>query len=135
MSMKQVDPAFTVSGSDKALADEIFKAALDVQRRTPGLESLGILEAYGIPVVKTVFAKTEEEAVKAAEEMGYPLVMKVVSPQISHKSDVGGIRLSLQSGDEVRAAYLGMMEKIPEKGRMRFLKEYRYRKCSQGEMK
>ena len=52
---------------------------------------------------------------KAAEEMGYPLVMKVVSPQISHKSDVGGIRLSLQSGDEVRAAYLGMMEKIPEK--------------------
>ncbi len=116
MSMKQVDPAFTVSGSDKALADEIFKAALDVQRRTPGLESLGILEAYGIPVVKTVFAKTEEEAVKAAEEMGYPLVMKVVSPQISHKSDVGGIRLSLQSGDEVRAAYLGgMMEKIPEK--------------------
>jgi acyl-CoA synthetase (NDP forming) len=53
--------------------------------------------------------------VKAADDIGCPLVMKIISPQISHKSDVGGIRLSLQNADEVRAAYREMMEDIPEK--------------------
>jgi acyl-CoA synthetase (NDP forming) len=115
MSMKQVDLAFPESGSNKALAAEILEDARRAERHTLGLESLGILRAYGIPAVKTVFAKTEEEAVKTADELGYPLVMKVVSPQISHKSDVGGIRLSLQDGGDVRAAYREMMEKIPEK--------------------
>jgi acetate---CoA ligase (ADP-forming) subunit beta len=113
--MKQVDLAFPESGSDRALVDEIFKAARDAERRTLGLESFGVLKAYGIPVVKTEFAKTEEEAIKAADEIGYPLVMKVISPQISHKSDVGGIRLSLQNADEVKAAYREMMEDIPKK--------------------
>lgn len=65
--------------------------------------------------MKTVFVQTEEEAIKAAEEIGYPLVMKVISPQISHKSDVGGIRLSLQNGDDVRVAYREMIESIPKK--------------------
>lgn len=115
MSMKQVDMVFPESGPGRALAAEIFKVARDDGRRALGLESMGILTAYGIPVVKTVFASTEEEAVKAADEVGYPLVMKVISPQISHKSDVGGIRLSLQNTDKVRAAYREMMESIPEK--------------------
>ncbi|WP_410507435.1 acetate--CoA ligase family protein [Methanosarcina hadiensis] len=115
MSMKQVDMVFPESGPDRALAAEIFKIARDDGRRALGLESMGILTAYDIPVVKTVFASTEEEAVKAADEVGYPLVMKVISPQISHKSDVGGIRLSLQNEDEVKAAYREMMESIPDK--------------------
>ncbi|AKB19565.1 MULTISPECIES: acetate--CoA ligase family protein [unclassified Methanosarcina] len=113
--MKQVDLSRPESGSGKVLAAEILEAARVAERRTLGLESFGILKAYGIPAVKTVFAKTEEEAINAAENIGYPLVMKVASPQISHKSDVGGIRLSLQNGDEVRAAYREMMEKIPKK--------------------
>lgn len=112
--MKQVDLAIPESGS-RDLAAEILDAARTSERYTLGLESFGILKAYGIPVVKTVFAKTEDEAFRAAEEIGYPLVMKVVSPQISHKSDVGGIRLSLQNGSEVRAAYREMMESIPRK--------------------
>lgn len=115
MIMKQVDLTHPESGSDSVLAAEILKTARAAERRTLGLESFGILKAYGIPAVQTVFAKTEEEAFRAAEEIGYPLVMKVVSPQISHKSDVGGIRLSLQNGDEVRAAYREMMRTIPEK--------------------
>ena len=80
-----------------------------------GIEAFDILKAYGIPVVKTIFAKTVEEAVNAAEEIGYPLVMKVVSPQISHKSDIGGIRLSLHNSAEVKAAYHDMMEDISKK--------------------
>lgn len=115
MIMKQVDLALPESGPYRVLADEILRVAREAERRTLGLESFGILKAYGIPVVKTVIAKTEEEAFRVAEEIGYPLVMKVVSPQISHKSDVGGISLSLQDGDEVRAVYREMMEKIPEK--------------------
>lgn len=115
MIMKQVDLALPEPGSDKSLADEIFKAARRAGRHTLGLESFGILTAYGIPVVKTAFAKTEEEAVKAADDIGYPLVMKVISPQISHKSDVGGIMLSLQNADELRAAYREMMEDSPKK--------------------
>lgn len=115
MSMKQVDLAFSESGLDKSLAADVLKTARTAGQYNLGLESLGILKAYGIPVVKTVFAKTEEEAVKTAEEIGYPLVMKVISPQISHKSDVGGIRLSLRNGEEVRAAFREMMEGIPKK--------------------
>ncbi|WP_230669176.1 MULTISPECIES: acetate--CoA ligase family protein [Methanosarcina] len=73
------------------------------------------MKAYGIPVVKTKFAKTAEEAIIAAEEIGYPLVMKVVSPQISHKYDIGGIKLSLQNAAEVKAAYQDMMDGIKKK--------------------
>ncbi|UTB34085.1 MAG: acetate--CoA ligase family protein [Methanobacterium sp. ERen5] len=58
--------------------------------------------------------KTVEETVEAAEEIGYPLVMKIMSPQISHKSDVGGIKLNLYSAADVREAYEDMMENIPK---------------------
>jgi acyl-CoA synthetase (NDP forming) len=81
--MKQVDLAFPESGSDRALAAEILKDAHTAERYTPGLKYFGILKAYGIPAVKTVFAGIEEEAIKAADDLGYPLVMKVISPQIS----------------------------------------------------
>ncbi|AKB44897.1 acetate--CoA ligase family protein [Methanosarcina vacuolata] len=73
------------------------------------------MKAYGIPLIKTRFAKTAEEAVIAAEEIGYPLVMKVVSPQISHKSDIGGIKFSLQNAAEVKTAYQDMIEGIQKK--------------------
>ena len=115
MIMKQVDLIPHASGSDRAAAARIFEAARAKNQHTLGLESFGILKAYGIPSVKTAFAKTAEEAINAAEEIGYPLVMKIVSPQISHKSDVGGIKLSLQNAAEVRAAYQDMMESIPRK--------------------
>lgn len=118
MIMRSFNTVYPESGSipgSKDAGAKIIEAARAKNQHTLGLESSGILKAYGIPAVKTAFAKTEEEAVKAAKEIGYPLVMKIVSPQISHKSDVGGIRLSLQNEDEVRAAYLEMMENIPEK--------------------
>lgn len=73
------------------------------------------MKAYGIPLIKTRFAKTAEEAVIAAEEIGYPLVMKVVSPQISHKSDIGGIKFSLQNAAEVKTAYQDMIDNIQKK--------------------
>jgi acyl-CoA synthetase (NDP forming) len=60
---------------------------------------------YGIPVTKFQLAKNEGEAVESAEKIGYPIVLKVVSPDIIHKSDVGGVVVNLRNADEVRSAY------------------------------
>ena len=97
--------------------DAVRKIITDAKKngvQTFGLESFDILKAYGIPTVGTALTTTVEETVKAAEEIGYPLVMKIVSPQISHKSDVGGIKLYLNNAEEIRTAYEDMMENIPK---------------------
>ncbi len=66
----------------------------------------GILAAYGIATTKTIVAASVDEAVHAAREIGYPVAMKILSPNISHKTDVGGVRLNLQSEEDVRSAFL-----------------------------
>jgi acetyl coenzyme A synthetase (ADP forming)-like protein len=105
-------PEFDV---DKDTVRNIIGEAKKNGKYTLGLESFEVLKAYGIPTVGTAITKTVEDTVKAAEEIGYPLVMKIVSPQISHKSDVGGIKLKLENSAEVKAAYEDMMENIPKK--------------------
>jgi len=69
------------------------------------LESKTILELYGIPTVPTRLARDEEEAVTQAEAIGFPVVVKLHSDTITHKTDVGGVRLNLRSQDEVRQTY------------------------------
>ncbi len=69
------------------------------------LQSKEILEAYGIPVNPTVLATSVEEAVSKAFELEGPLVMKLVSPDIPHKSDADGIALDLRNEEDIRAAY------------------------------
>jgi acyl-CoA synthetase (NDP forming)/L-amino acid N-acyltransferase YncA len=64
-----------------------------------------ILSAYGLPMVPTVTAADEDEAVAAAERLGYPVVLKAADPTLVHKSDVGGVRLGLADADAVRTAY------------------------------
>jgi len=68
-------------------------------------ESKSVLAAYDIPIVETRIAKTEDEAVQAAEEIGYPVVLKIHSETITHKTDVGGVRLNLRSEEKVRNAF------------------------------
>ena len=67
---------------------------------------------YGIPVTKFEVAKSEAEAVKFAEAIGFPVVLKVVSPDIIHKSDVGGVIVGLKSAGEVRDAYKRILENV-----------------------
>ena len=67
---------------------------------------------YGIPVPKFRVAKSCDEAVKFADEIGYPVVMKVVSPDVLHKSDVGGVVLDLRGPDDVRNAYDRLIENV-----------------------
>jgi acetyl coenzyme A synthetase (ADP forming)-like protein len=72
-------------------------------------EAAEVVEAYGISVPESRVAKTAEEAAEYAEELGYPVVLRIVSPDILHKTDVGGVVLNLKTGDEVMNAYDGIM--------------------------
>lgn len=91
-----------------------FEAAV-ARARSEGRTLLSEVEAKqalidaGIPATKTTLATTSEEARRQADEMGYPVVLKVVSPDIAHKSDVGGVKLNLQNADEVAAAFDAIM--------------------------
>jgi acetyl-CoA synthetase (ADP-forming) len=76
------------------------------------MEAKNVCMEYGIPVTRFRLAKSEAEAVKFAEEMGYPVVLKIVSPDIIHKSDVGGVTLNLKKAKEVRKAYKQIMENV-----------------------
>ena len=69
------------------------------------IESKDLLAAYGIPVSETRFAATDDEAVKLAERMGYPVVLKLHSEIITHKTDVGGVQLNLRTEAGVRNAF------------------------------
>jgi acetyltransferase len=69
------------------------------------VEGKQLLEYYGIPVAKTLVAKTADEAIISAAQIGYPVVLKILSPQITHKSDAGGVVLDIQSEAEVRNAF------------------------------
>jgi acyl-CoA synthetase (NDP forming) len=71
----------------------------------PEVETIEVLETYGLPVPNGKLAGTVEEAVQIAEEIGYPVVMKVVSDDIIHKSDVKGVELNLGSSGEVKDAW------------------------------
>lgn len=80
-------------------------AAKENRENLTELESKQILDNYKIPVVKTLTAKTEDEAVFAAAQIGYPVVLKIFSPQIIHKSDIEGVVLDIKSDSELREAF------------------------------
>lgn len=75
-------------------------------------ESKRFLEVYGIPVAGTYIAGTVEEALKSADAIGYPVVMKISSPLISHKSDSGGVVTGIDSPEKLKAAYDDMMKRM-----------------------
>src|SRR5690606_28441862 len=77
-------------------------------------EAKTLLAAYGIPVVQTRVAATVEEAVACAQAIGFPVALKILSPQISHKSDVGGVVLDLESEGAVRAVATRMERRLAE---------------------
>ena len=78
-------------------------------------EAKQLLANYGIPVVETRAAENEEQAVVLAAEIGYPVVLKLLSNTIAHKTDVDGVRLRLQNADQVRGAYRSIQAAVAEK--------------------
>ncbi|MEM4427439.1 MAG: acetate--CoA ligase family protein [Zestosphaera sp.] len=83
----------------------ISKARSEGRTKLLEHEAYDVLIKYGIPAPKFGLATSAEEAVRLAEEVGYPVVLKIVSPDIVHKSDVGGVKLNLNSSEEVRRSF------------------------------
>ena len=95
-------PSFPV---DLPKARKILKSAGEEGRVRLGLEAMELLSAYGIPIAKGGVAKTAEEARKIAEEIGKPVAIKILSPEITHKTEVGGVRLSVPPQEADRVAW------------------------------
>jgi acetyltransferase len=91
---------------------KIINHAQSEQRDLLLSESMQVLGHYGIPTAAGVTAATMQEARAAAEQMGYPVAIKVISEQISHKSDVGGVQLNLRNGPAVEEAFEDMLHRI-----------------------
>jgi acetyltransferase len=107
----------TFDDVDSAKVREILSAAVDAGRTRLGeFDALSVLDAYGIPIVPSRAATTAEEAIAAAEAVGFPVVLKVMAPTVSHKSDVGGVIVGLQTAREVRGAYYEIRARLAENG-------------------
>ncbi len=91
---------------NKPRAEKVF-AQVKAEGRKNLLEEEGqeVLRAYGFPVPKSILATTDKEAMQAAKKIGFPVVMKIASPQIIHKSDAGGVKVGLKNPNEVKTAF------------------------------
>ena len=100
-----------LESKERPAVKTIFKKALD-EKRTNLLEteSRCLLQEYGIPLPEAVLACNIEETLKASEKIGYPLAMKVVCPDIIHKSDAGGVKLNLKGEKDMKNAFEEILE-------------------------
>ena len=101
---------------DRATAEKII-ASVRKEGRTilTEFESKKLLASYGIPTVETVIAASEAEAVRAADKLGYPIVLKLYSETITHKTDVGGVKLNLADAASVKKAFNEIKASVSEK--------------------
>lgn len=79
------------------------------------VEAKELLHKAGIPVIETKLARTKSQAVNISKQMGFPVALKIISPDILHKSDAGGVKLGLDKASEVSRAYSEMMISIKQK--------------------
>jgi len=104
------------TGPDRARAEHIVQRARHAGRTIlTEVESKEILASYAIETVKTVVAISEDEAIEHASKIGYPVVLKLFSETITHKTDVGGVQLNLQDADGVRVAFQRIKNSVQEK--------------------
>ncbi|MEX0962315.1 MAG: bifunctional acetate--CoA ligase family protein/GNAT family N-acetyltransferase [Simkaniaceae bacterium] len=100
----------------------IQKASNENRSLLTEMESKELLKLYDIPVVETIIAASVKEARQAAEKMGFPVVLKLHSETITHKTDVGGVKLNIKSIDEVEKCFLEIEESVSRlKGKEHFL--------------
>lgn len=97
----------------QALVNQIILKAQEEKRTIlTEFESKQVLSLYGIPIIQTEVAKNAAEAVKLADQFGYPVVLKLFSETITHKTDVGGVKLNLKTSQEVLIAYEEIFQSI-----------------------
>jgi len=98
---------------DKGIVREILEKAQSQHRsHLPEYEASQILQAYGLPTVQGKIAQSKSEAAAFAEEIGFPVVMKVASDEIVHKSDIGGVILNVRDTEEVETSYDTIVENV-----------------------
>ncbi|UCE38331.1 MAG: acetate--CoA ligase family protein [Thermoplasmata archaeon] len=100
---------------NKAISEHISSAIKSGKSILDLEEAREIMELSGIPFNKSGFGKTEDEVVSVANEMGYPVALKIVSPQIVHKTESGGVKLDINSEEEVKFAYREIMKSVKNK--------------------
>ncbi|ATW27436.1 acetate--CoA ligase family protein [Candidatus Formimonas warabiya] len=93
----------------------IKKACAEGRQLIPEYEAYTVCASFGIPYPETRFVRSRREAEKAGEELGYPLVIKIVSPEIVHKSDVGGVIVGIRDQEELRTGYDKLTAHVTEK--------------------
>jgi len=104
-------PSFKVN---REAARELIQTGLRAGRNLLLSEALEVLEHYGIPTVRGHFASDVEEAQAAAQKIGYPVALKILAKEISHKSDAGGVQLNLRNDESLAAAFDEMFRRIRE---------------------
>ena len=108
-----ITPCYEV---DHTTTRAVMKAALAEGRdQLTTRESMDVLQAYGVRICQSGFARDVEEAVALANKMGYPVVMKMTSKTTSHKTDVGGVRVNIQNEAALRAEYADLIKKLRER--------------------
>ncbi len=96
---------------NKKKVEQIFaKVRSDGRKNLLEEEGQEVLKAYGVPLPKSILATKEKEALFAAKKIGYPVVMKIASPQIIHKSDAGGVKVGMKTVQEVKAAFKAIIK-------------------------
>jgi len=103
---KRKDPVYeSFEVDNKAVKKVLDRTKQDGRYAIGDAEAWDILKAYGLSIPRSVLAKTPQEAVEIAGEIGYPVVLKIASPDILHKTDVGGVKVGLESPDQVQDAF------------------------------
>jgi acyl-CoA synthetase (NDP forming) len=105
-----VTPRFDVPA--EAVAAIVRQAREDRRTKLSDVEALTLLEAYGIRTLAARFAKTIEDAAGAADEIGYPVALKIASSDIVHKTEVGGVRTDIGTAVDLRAAATEMLDRV-----------------------
>jgi acetyltransferase len=114
MSFQADDPAHASARRERA-RQLIEQVAFTGRTLLTEIESKTVLELYGIPIVPTTLAKSEDEAVVLAMKFGFPVVLKLHSEIVTHKTEVGGVRLNLSGEQEVRHAYRAIASSVTAK--------------------
>lgn len=93
----------------------VLKLAMREKRNLTEAESYSLLSEYGIPVPKYLIAYSEKEAIEAGEKLGFPLVMKIISPDIIHKSNLGGVAMNIINSLQIKKVYKNIISQVREK--------------------
>ena len=111
--LERPEGSFREFDADREEVQRILRQACEAgEAHLAGPDALAVFRAYGIPVLESRIVSSAGEAAAAAEELGYPVVMKIESPDVVHKTDVGGVVVDLRDEEEVRVEYDAMVNRV-----------------------